>query len=228
MLWFLLTFAWSVSCGASDTVVALNDTTFEDTTRSIQGDIPGGWFVKFYAPWCGHCQSLAPAWEGVANDLKGTTQVAKVDASSKSGKALSLRFSIKGFPTLILFRDGMQYLYSGQRERAPLVKFAMDGWRNETGKPVVSDLVNITQAATWIQDDVQKERTWWRFAVPVASFFAFVIGITIGINCCGPPHDEMAELRRFDRERRIRRSHGDEDADFATRRTIQATKTHGE
>ena len=37
-------------------VIALNDENFEHLTQAASGATTGKWFVKFYAPWCGHCQ----------------------------------------------------------------------------------------------------------------------------------------------------------------------------
>lgn len=39
------------------------------------------WFIKFYAPWCGHCKKLAPIWNEVAGELKGEVKFGNVDAT---------------------------------------------------------------------------------------------------------------------------------------------------
>lgn len=54
--------------GASPTggAVVLTEANFEHLTQAASGATTGDWFVKFYAPWCGHCQRLAPAWDELA------------------------------------------------------------------------------------------------------------------------------------------------------------------
>ena len=66
--------------------------------------------VEFYAPWCGHCKTLAPEWgklgAAVAADgaLKSRVVVAKVDADQH--RELGERFGVRGFPTVKHFRRG--------------------------------------------------------------------------------------------------------------------------
>lgn len=54
--------------------------------------------VEFFAPWCGHCKSLAPNFAKAATALKGTAKLASVDCTVE--KDLCSRFGVQGFPTL--------------------------------------------------------------------------------------------------------------------------------
>ncbi|CAN0331473.1 unnamed protein product, partial [Discosporangium mesarthrocarpum] len=85
--------------------------------------------VEFYAPWCGHCKSLAPTYEKLAEVFEGEEDViiAKVDATSEKG--LASRFGVTGFPVLKLFAAGNNAAgdepetYDWARELDPLVTF---------------------------------------------------------------------------------------------------------
>eukprot|EP00920_Eleutheroschizon_duboscqi_P033088 GHVT01079873.1.p1 GENE.GHVT01079873.1~~GHVT01079873.1.p1 ORF type:complete len:365 (-),score=83.09 GHVT01079873.1:680-1774(-) len=109
--------------GPSD-VVTLTDADFN---KKVLEDEEGVWLVKFYAPWCGHCTSLAPAWEEAATKLKGKVHVARLDATKET--QTRARFDIKGFPTLLLFPSGPKSPQSGKPYQGPrnaneIVKFA--------------------------------------------------------------------------------------------------------
>ena len=65
-----------------DDVVVLTDSNFADEVTA--DDV---WLVEFYAPWCGHCKTLAPEYEKAATELKGTCKLGKVDATANEAIA---------------------------------------------------------------------------------------------------------------------------------------------
>lgn len=90
----------------------------------VQHTAEGDHFVKFFAPWCGHCQKLAPTWENLAQSLEQDTgvSIAKVDCTLH--RSLCNTFEIKGYPTLLWIRDGKKLdKYQGSRSHDDLKAF---------------------------------------------------------------------------------------------------------
>lgn len=62
--------------------------------------------VEFYAPWCGHCKNLKPAYEKAARNLDGLAKVAAIDCDAAANKKFCSSMGVKGFPTLKIVRPG--------------------------------------------------------------------------------------------------------------------------
>lgn len=62
--------------------------------------------VEFYAPWCGHCKSLKPAYESAAKSLAGLAKVAAVNCDEEFNKPFCGTMGVQGFPTLKIVRPG--------------------------------------------------------------------------------------------------------------------------
>eukprot|EP00967_Tisochrysis_lutea_P001454 scaffold1934_cov27-Tisochrysis_lutea.AAC.1 len=88
-------------------------------------------FVKFFAPWCGHCKRLAPAWEALAerDDLNGAA-VARVDCTRHA--AACSKYGVRAFPTLLLIERDRAALrkYIGGRNIDSLSEFVRKGWKD--------------------------------------------------------------------------------------------------
>lgn len=82
--------------------------------------------VEFFAPWCGHCKSLAPVYEELAQNFGFASDqlvIGKVDADEH--KDLGRKFGVQGFPTLKWF-DGKSETpeaYDGGRDLESLSGF---------------------------------------------------------------------------------------------------------
>lgn len=80
--------------------IHVNDTDFEKEV--LQSTLPV--MVDFWAEWCGPCKQIAPVLDEIANEMKGKLTVAKVNI--EKNPETPNRYSVRGIPTLILFKDG--------------------------------------------------------------------------------------------------------------------------
>lgn len=81
-------------------------------------------FIEFYAPWCGHCKSLAPTWEELGKKLKNEpgVDIVKLDATANDIPDL---FTVHGFPTLYWFPKDTKtpVKYEGSRDLEELLGY---------------------------------------------------------------------------------------------------------
>jgi len=85
-------------------------------------------FIKFFAPWCGHCKSLAPTWEELAGKFaeNAGVKIAKVDCTEGNNKnrEICTAQGVNGFPTLNIYKDGEKVdEYNGKRKIDDLEAF---------------------------------------------------------------------------------------------------------
>ncbi|EGX89613.1 disulfide isomerase, putative [Cordyceps militaris CM01] len=106
--------------------------------------------VEFYAPWCGHCQNLKPAYEKAATNLEGLAKVAAVDCDESANKQLCASMGIKGFPTLKIVRPGKKAGgrpvvedYNGGRTAGAIVEAVAAQINNHVARVTDKDLEGV-------------------------------------------------------------------------------------
>ncbi|CAK8536248.1 unnamed protein product [Lathyrus sativus] len=125
-------------------VVVLKDNNFTDVVNNNRFVL-----VEFYAPWCGHCQALAPEYAAAATELKGENVVlAKIDATEES--EVAQKFDVQGFPTIYFFIDGVHKTYSGQRTKEAIVS-----WIKKKTGPGIHNVTSLDEAQSILASETK-------------------------------------------------------------------------
>lgn len=82
-------------------LVEATPATFE---AEIQASVPV--VVDFWAPWCGPCAMISPLVERIANEHAGRIKVVKLNIDDAA--ELANRYSVRGIPQLVVFKDGQE------------------------------------------------------------------------------------------------------------------------
>lgn len=97
----------------SDKVLKLGAGDFSDKVGD--GSV---YFIKFFAPWCGHCKRLAPTWGELADSYDGNESVKIASVDCTVHRDVCSTADIKGYPTLKVYHSGEAWKesYRGARD----------------------------------------------------------------------------------------------------------------
>jgi len=125
-------------------VLVLTDDNFQEVIDANEFVL-----VEFYAPWCGHCKSLAPEYAkaaGILAEKNSAIVLGKVDATEQ--KKIAETHEVKGYPTLKFFKKGKASEYGGGRTGDTIVSWL----EKKTGPPAVA-LVSEEEATKFVADN---------------------------------------------------------------------------
>ncbi|KAF9454413.1 thioredoxin-like protein [Macrolepiota fuliginosa MF-IS2] len=131
-------------------VKMLNPKSFKKALKANQTSM-----IAFVAPWCGHCQRMAPEYAKAADKLHPLIPTYAIDCDDDKNKPLCAEQQVQGFPTVKLFPRGnkvapMTY-DSGDRTAS-----ALFNWASRRVPNHVTKLSKINEIQSWSEKTQDK------------------------------------------------------------------------
>ena len=97
-------FGTTQAAPANDLIKDGNEASFMADVIEASMTVPV--IVDFWAPWCGPCRMMAPAYEKVSKDMHGRARFVKVNTEDE--QSLAAKYNIRSIPTLAVFAGGRE------------------------------------------------------------------------------------------------------------------------
>jgi len=178
------------STGKAGEATVLTDATFKAAV-----DKGNPIFVKFYAPWCGHCKAMTADWDKLA--AEAPIEIAKVDATVERETATLMK--IRGFPTLTLFEGDAMYSYSGSRQFAAMKEWASGGYKKDSSKSLPWNESIIDKAKDYATEYLQKVGQIMAYEPTIISlsfFLGMMFSAVFFALCCTSSKKAVADVKK--------------------------------
>ncbi|KAI8875696.1 thioredoxin-domain-containing protein [Backusella circina FSU 941] len=103
-------------------VIELDDDNFKENVIDSNKNV----LVKFYAPWCGHCQNLAPIYEKIGDAFSNVDNCLIVKVNAEEADDVATDYDIFGYPTFMFFPSNKEeepFVYEGERTEFAFIEF---------------------------------------------------------------------------------------------------------
>lgn len=82
-------------------VLKINEGNFEEEVLKSGKMV----LIDFYADWCGPCRMMSPIIDEIAEELKESVKVGKINVDEN--QELAIKYDVMSIPTIIIFKNGM-------------------------------------------------------------------------------------------------------------------------